>query len=582
MREKVLTGYPSIDKPWLKYYPAGAAGYVTSAENQSIYEYLHNVCQNHLNYVAIEYFGREITYQQLLDDIGKTARSLVALGVKCGDYVTLCLPNIPEIVYFIYALNSIGATACLIDPRTNAENILHRVNESRSRLLVAVTDIIPAKIDPIADQLCCERIVDVSPAYSAKSPIVKIAYFLKGAHYKSDKYIRLQAFFNDSAVVTTPKGKNPAIMLYTSGTTGDSKGIMLSNENIIAAYKMIQFGATQTTHNAVFLGAIPFFSAYGAVTGMNNALCSGWKIVMIPKYHPKDFGKLLLAHNSECAIGVPRFWEDFATNNEAVDLSGLINPVCGGDRISPPALERVNRYLSSKGGSRLKVGYGASEFGGGIVITTDNGPYEAGSTGEILPGVIGMVIDPDTGEELPYDVDGELCFHSPTMMLGYFNNTEETEKITVRKDSIKFYRTGDKGHISPNGTVYVIDRYKRIVIRPDGHTVNVSPIENVIISHEGVHACAVVGISLDSKAGVIPTAFIVTEKAEQDFDALVHEVDDLCLTKLPERDKAHAYVQIDALPYTPMGKVDYRKLTDNRFDKLACIITDDTFFDHKH
>lgn len=578
MTNQRLTGYPSIDKPWLKYYPADAADYVTADEHQSIYQYLRNSCQQHPDYIAIEYFGHRITYQQLLECIDKTASSLVALGITEGDYVTVCLPNLPEIVFFIYALNSIGATACLIDPRTNSENILHRANESQSKLLIAVTDIIPAKIDPIADQLIAEKIIDVSPAYSAKSLAVKAAYSLKRRHYKSSKYISQKAFLKNQVPACHPRhSQSSAIMLYTSGTTGDSKGIMLSDENMIAAHKLIHFGATQTEHNAIFLGVIPFFSAYGAVTGMNNSLCSGWKIVMIPKYDPKDFGKLLLAHNAECVIGVPRFWEDFAASNKAVSLCHLINSVCGGDRIAPPALDRVNQYLSARGGSRLKVGYGASEFGGGIVITTDNGPYEEGGTGEILPGVIGMVIDPDTGEELTYNADGELCFHSPSMMLGYFNRESETEEITVYKNGIKFYRTGDKGHISPSGTVHIIDRYKRIVIRPDGHTVNVSPIENVILSHAGVLACAVVGIPLDSKAGVIPTAFIVTEKSEQDFETLIRKIDSLCLEKLPGRDKAQAYVQIDALPYTPMGKVDYRKLASNQFDKLTCIITDYTF-----
>ncbi len=512
MKEK-WTGYPSIDKPWLKYYPEDAADYVNNDEKQSIYEYMCNACKNHMEYIALEYFGCNITYKQLLTHIEKTAKSLLALGIACGDYVTVCLPNIPEIVFFIYALNSIGATACLVDPRTNAENILHHANESRSKLLIAVTDIIPEKIDPIADLLIAEKIIAVSPAYSAKSFLVKAAYLFRHTHYKSNKYLSLEAFYSSNATISENnafhKEENPAIVLYTSGTTGDSKGIMLSNENIIAEHKLSHFGATQTEHNAVFLGVIPFFVAYGAVTGMNNSLCSGWKIVMIPKYRPKDFGKILIAHRAECVIGVPRFWEDFAANNRPVDLSQLINPVCGGDRIAPAALSRVNQYLTSMGGSRLKVGYGASEFGGGIVITADSGPYEEGGTGEILPGVIGLVINPDTGEELPYNEDGELCFHSPSMMVGYFNKEEETEKITVYKDGIKFYRTGDKGHISPNGTVYIIDRYKRIVIRPDGHTVNVSPIENVIMSHESVAACAVVGIPTDGRAGAIPTAFIV-------------------------------------------------------------------------
>lgn len=582
---KEWTGYPSTDKPWLKYYPKDVVGYVNRTENQNAYQYLCNACKNNLDYIALDYFGRDISYLELLEHIEETAKALTAHGIVRGDYITVCLPNIPEIVYFIYAINKIGAVVCLIDPRTNAENILHRANESCSKILITITDIINEKINPIADKLVAEKIVDVSPAYSAKSFFVKAAYTFKQPHYKSNKFMSLKVFYQKGTYVSTGNdtySKNaPAIIIYTSGTTGDSKGIVLTNENLIASRKLSEFGATRINYNAVFLGVIPFFVAYGAVTGMNNSLCSGWKIIMIPKYNPKDFGKMVMKYKVECVIGVPRFWETFAIDNKSADLSKLKNPVCGGDKIAPPALERVNQYLNANGSSRLKVGYGASEFGGGIVITTDYGPYEEGSVGEILPGVIGMVIDPDTGEELGYDKDGELCFHSPSMMCGYFNRDKETDKISVYKDGIKFYRTGDKGHISKNGTVYIIDRYKRIMIRPDGHTVNASPIENVIMSHKSVDSCAVVGIPFDEKTGVIPTAFIVLREEVSSSPKLIQEIDQLCQIKLPARDKTQAYVVVSKLPYTPMGKVDYRNLESNKLSELECTITDYSFLDLK-
>ena len=587
MKTQSLTGYSNLDKPWLKFFENDAEKYVTEKQNISAYQYLYNLNRDNLHYIALTYFGNKITYKDLFRNIETVAKALKAYGICKGDFITLCLPNIPEMVYFIYAIIYIGAIACLIDPRTNSEGILKCANDSKSKLLVVISDIVNSKIDSISDELIAENIVVISPANSAKSILVKAKYkFTKNSHH-TKKYIKYMDFIRQSILFPNVDVCNcfldeTAIIIYTSGTTGNRKGVMISNENIIASHKIIKFGATQLKHNANFLGVIPFFSAYGALTGMNNALCSGWNIILIPKYKPKDFGKLIIQNDIECVIGVPRFWESFANNNKAVDLSKLKNPVSGGDKIAPAALERVNQYLLRNGANRLKVGYGASEFGGGIVITTDNGPYEPESVGEILPGVIGIVIDPDTGKELLYGQDGELCFYSPTMMKGYFEREDETSAITIYKNDIKYYRTGDKGHISKNGTVYIVDRYKRVMMRPDGHTVHASPIENVIASHSMVKACAVVGIPLDESAGVIPTAFIVLSPDHQyKQEDIIREIDFLCKQKLPERDKAHAYVITDHLPYTLMGKINYKELEDNRFNNIDYIVADNTFLTQK-
>lgn len=300
-------------------------------------------------------------------------------------------------------------------------------------------------------------------------------------------------------------------------------------------------------------------------------------MICIPKFKISDFGQLIFKYKTKSVLGVPRFWSELADKNIVTDLSFLENAISGGDKISPYSAEKINEYLEANGGCRLKVGYGASEFGGGIVINSDKDLLKADSVGRILPGVIGMVINPETEEELPYDQDGELCFHSPTMMSGYLHCKEETKQISVYKNDKKYYRTGDKGHISPDGTVYIVDRYKRAMMRPDGHTVHATTIENVIVQHEAVLRCAVAGIALDDKEGVIPTAFVIL-KETYEKDKAIEEIDQMCLQKIAERDKAHVYVVIDELPYTLMGKVDYKKLEENRFSNLDYVVKDFTFF----
>ena len=584
-----MTEYPSLNKPWLKYFNKEADKYVVEDTNQSAYQYILKANKNNLDYIALEYFNTKITYRDLFNNINKIAKSLKAFSISKGDYVTLCLPNIPEIVYFVYALNRIGAVACLIDPRTNSEGILERANNSNSKLVIAVTDILKEKIIPISEQFNAKAIIGISPAnsttiYSAKGIAVKLLYLLKNINKckYSSKFINYKIFLEMGKIWNAEiDGKHtkgvPAIVVYTSGTTGSSKGVMLSNENMISSKRLIEYGVSKVTRNASFLGVIPFFSSYGAFTGMNNSLCSGWKIILIPRFKPEQFGKLLIKHKAVSALGVPRFWSDFAGANLNIDLSFLKNPVCGGDKISPSEVLKINRYLLSHNANRLKIGYGASEFGGGIAITTENGPYDKNSTGEILPGVIGMVIDPDTGKEMKYNESGELCFYSPTMMSGYLNNDKETNNLIIIKDGVKFYRTGDKGFINENGCVFIVGRYKRVMMRPDGHTVHATSIENIIMEHAAVESCAVVGLPLDSGAGVIPTAFIKLNNQIVNSAKIIDEIDELCTRKIPERDKAHAYIIIDTIPYTPMGKVDYRALEKYCFSDADFIVKDRTF-----
>lgn len=457
---------------------------------------------------------------------------------------------------------------------------MRRANESNSKIIIVIRDIISTKINCIADDLKAKVIVDVSPADSADNLALKMKYMFKGK-YVSRKMLQCNNFLKRNKMCEHSKEavlscEVPAMVMYTSGTTGNTKGVTLSNENVISSHKMISFGSSEVNENAAFLGVIPFFSAYGAITGMNNSLCCGWKIVLIPKFKPNQFGELLIKHKPASVLGVPRFWESVEETITNQDLSFLKNPICGGDKISLSSVEKINRYLVAHNANPLKIGYGASEFGGGIVITREDDPYKENCVGKILPGVIGLTIDPETGSELKCNEVGELCFHSPTMMIKYFENDYDTDLITIVKDNVKFYRTGDKGYIDENSNIYVIDRYKRVMMRPDGHTVHTTPIENTILKCPLIKDCAVVGLKMDKGSGVIPTAFIVLKKEKY---YLIKDLHDLCIHNLPERDLPMAYVAVEQIPYTLMGKIDFKKLEEKRIDEVEPFIVDYTFID---
>lgn len=283
--EQKLTGYPSIDKPWLKYYSEDAPEYVNEVCEQSAFHYMESMNAERLEYTALQYFGIKISYKELFRQIALIARALKASGISENDFVSLCMPNIPEMVYFVYALNRIGAVACLIDPRTNAEGILQRVNETKSKMLVVVMDIIPQKISVIAGRLNVISIIGVSPAdsltwESIQSATVKIAYLFK-KHQILSRYVAYKDFMELADLYTedinAPFQKDRlAIIVYTSGTTGTAKGVMITNECMIASKKIIEYGSSYINGNAAFLGVIPFFSAYGAMTGMISIQMPVW------------------------------------------------------------------------------------------------------------------------------------------------------------------------------------------------------------------------------------------------------------------------------------------------------------------
>ena len=190
-----------------------------------------------------------------------------------------------------------------------------------------------------------------------------------------------------------------------------------------------------------------------------------------------------------------------------------------------------------------------------------------------------MVIDRETGKPLKYNEKGEVCVSSKTMMQGYLNNQEETDNITVYDEfGRKYYRSEDEGYIDENGNIYIIGRFKRAMMRPDGHTVHATPIENVIESHEKVDHVVVVGLKKKTEEdGSIITAFISLKDKNANFQNVVEELEEMSFKKLSEREKAMAYVEVPNIKFNNMGKADYKAYQNLKFDDVEAIITDYTF-----
>lgn len=588
-------------------YPKGSYEEIVNNSKQKAFDYMKDRAYNGLEYTALTYFGNKITYEELFRKIEIYAQALKNYGIGKGDVVTLLLPNVPEVVYIKYALNRIGAIPNLIDPRTNPERILIYTNDANSKLMVTSLEIIKSKIEPIKDKINVDNIITVSAANSMifanttnmKEKLMQIFLMYKKLSFRiseevssKGKYIDVASFIKkytkelSTYLDTLYEENEPFAIYYTSGTTGIGKGILQSNESYNAMVEQMTYGADASKYQKgeTFLGCIPFFLSYGSLSGMHNSLCRNWNIQMIPKFDPNEFDLLLRQYQSNNVLGVPRWWETIIRENRVndIDFSFLRRPVTGGGKILPESVKELNNFFKTHGANQtiLKIGYGASEFGGCVSSTLEDfGEYCPETAGLLLLGCLGMVIDHETGEEKEIGEIGELCISSPSMMLGYLNKEAETEKITVfDKFGNKYYRTGDMGYIDEMGNIYIIDRYKRIMIRPDGHSVAASPIEEVIMQNKKVEDCVVVGLRQDGVSSTIPTAFIQLKDNNDDFESAVEEITATSNIRLPERDRALAYVQIDEMRYNLMGKADYRFYEKIPFEESNAIIKDYTFF----
>ena len=572
--EGPLTGHASIDKPWLKYYTEDQI--LTDVPTMSVYQYLHHQNDKYLARPALRYFGRKISFDELFKKIDETAKALKAIGVKEGEVVTISMPNTPEAAYLFYAMSKIGAIANMVDPRTSADGIKKYIEEAHSDKVIIV-DKFYNKVKDLTESGEVKKIIAISPAESL--PIgLNLGY--KAKEYSSaigkpenkiklnDKTINWQDFLalgkNYTGSLDVPYVPNrPLVIEHTGGTTGQPKGVMLSNENINAVVlQSIETGIDmQREHN--WLDIMPTFIAYGVGMGLHLPLSIGMETILIPEFDPLKFDDLLVKNKPIHMVGVPSYWGTIIKSKKLKDLSYMIAPTVGGDAMDTTLEQQANAFLKEHNcKSKIVKGYGMTEVCGGVSGTVDEN-NQIGSVGVPFVKTTIAIFEPDTENELGYNEDGEVCVTGPNTMLGYFENKEATDAILRRHNDGKMWiHTGDVGHITEDGALFIVDRIKRMMIRYDGFKVFPSLIENAICTHPAVEACKVVAIADQNHSqGKLPKAHIVLKDGYQFYqEEVLQEIIELCASKLPEYVQPVDYKFRESLPLTSIGKVDYRAL----------------------
>ncbi len=569
MQSEKLTGYPSIDKPWLKYYTEEAIN--AELPKCTIYEYLYEQNKNHLEDIALNYFGNKISYDKLFDNIEKAAKAFSALGVKEGDIVTVASISTPETIYSFYALNRLGAISNMVDPRTSTEGIKHYIEEVKSKLVISIDVAIPKIKEAIAGTEV-EKVISISPYNSlptVKKVIVNTLGKFKGDTPKLfDDCIAWNEFIKLSATPNYAKYKKDTccVIVHTGGTTGMPKGVMLSNDNINAAALQCDICGTNFKRKDKWLNIMPPFIVYGVGNGLHLPLAIGMEVILIPKFDPKKFDELLIKHKPNHITGVPSHYGNVVNSKKLKEkeLDYLVSPIVGGDSMITTLEETTNDFLISHHCSQAVMkGYGMSEVCAAVSLTSGDNRNPIGSVGVPFTHTIISIFDADTGEELKYGQQGEICMTGPNTMLGYYENEAETKAILkTHKDGKVWVHSGDLGYMTENGEIFIIDRIKRMIVRHDGFKVYPSQIEKVIAHNKAVITCCVVGTDDKSHSqGRLPIAFIVPEENINN-EIAKKELFELCKAELPEYAQPIDFIFIDKLPLTPIGKVDYRKLEE--------------------
>lgn len=559
--------YASQAKPWLGSYDPKF--WDMPVPECTAFEYVCRQNKGHLSDIALSYYGNQITYAALFVQVKKTAAALRAAGVRKGDIITAVSVMTPELIYLFYAVDMVGATLNLVDPRYSPDGIHEYIEEAQSKMLISLS-VCYDKCHQAVRRTTVEKILLLSPADSLKGPM-KLAYMAANPdrnRYASNviPWKQFMAAGKDASTASEPfDPKHSCVMVHTGGTTGSPKGVMLGDTAFNAIAQQFSAFEALFSRQQRLLNVMPPFIAYGYACGVHLPLSLGLTVVIVPNLDPAELGKLILKHKPSHMFGVPSHYQVLAADPRMKnkDLSFVLNLACGGDAISVGAERSVNDFLIGHGAPYgLAKGYGMTEVCS--AATAAAGIYnKPGSVGRPLPSTVVSIFEPGTEKELPIGERGEICISGPSMMQCYYNKPDETAFV-MRKhaDGRVWVHSGDIGYMDEEGYVFLDSRIKRMIIRHDGFKIFPSMIENVLSTHPAVANCSVVGcVDKDHVQGRLPLAYIVLNKdCQKKKRQIIRELRAMCADELPEYILPVAYKFIDQLPLTPVGKVDYLEL----------------------
>ncbi len=524
------------------------------------------------NAIAYDFQGKLTTYTQFIALIEKAAKGLMAQGIEKGDRVTICMPNTPQGVICLYALNRIGAIANMVHPLSAEKNITFYLDFSHSKMILTM-DMFYEKVKKAVSEAQSETKIIVARIQDELPTPLNIIYrFAKNSKNMKFPDRECDILWTDMVKsgndITLPpieyNENETAVILYSGGTSGNQKGICLTDKNFNALGMQIsEICGVNLNDKCKFLSVMPIFHGFGLGIGIHTILENGARCILVPQFTIDSYAKTVIKKKPNFIAGVPTLYQAlFETDKfDGQDLSFLVGVFSGGDALSPELKKRADKFLKDHNANiQIREGYGLTECVTASCVT----PFDKAKVGSIglpLRDMQYKIVEPGRFNEKTIGEDGEIILTGPTLMLRYLDNEEETaQTVKTDEDGTRWLFTGDMGYMDEEGFVYFKQRIKRMIVT-SGYNVYPSHVEDIIDKCPDVNYCCVIGVHDPYKQQKI-RAYVVLNDGVEATDEEKQKIKDFCKPYLDRYEWPKEIEFRDALPKTLVGKVAYHTLEE--------------------
>ena len=520
--------------------------------------------------IALDFMGKSTTYRQLAAQIRLCAQALQAMGLQEGDKVTIAMPNCPQAICMFYGVNLAGGIANMIHPLSAQKEIEFYLNESESVIAITLDQFYP-KFAAIRENTGLKHLI-IARIADALPPLTKVGYALtegrKIPALPQNAPVLLWKDFlrlgKSHTLHHIPRSStDPAVILYSGGTTGTTKGIVLTNRNFNALAQQVVAANNMFRPGDKMLAAMPIFHGFGLGVCIHTMLFNGGRCILVPRFTPKSYAKDLVKHRCNFIAGVPTLYEALLRlpTMDGKDLSCLKGVFSGGDSLSIELKKKFDKFLAEHNATiQVREGYGTTETVTACCLTPAHMNKE-GSIGLPFPDTYIKIVEPGTDRELPYGEEGEILLAGPTVMKEYLHHPAETaQTLRTHADGHIWVYTGDLGVMDEQGFVYFKGRAKRMIVS-SGYNIYPAQLENILDAHEYVQMSCVIGIPDPYKIQRVK-AFIQLVPGLEPSDAVKEAIMAHCRQHIAKYALPSDISFRTEMPKTLVGKVAYRVLEE--------------------
>ena len=556
-----------------KVCPAGPRRHLEYPE-ETMYGMLRRIAEQYPSAPAYEFYGNRTSYRRFLEKIDRTARAFYAAGIRKGDRVTICLPNIPQGIDCFYALSRIGAVANMIHPLSAYSEIIFYLNISESKYILTAdmfyeTVLAACEAADHEVQILVTRMQDelnplLAAAYTARKGKDYLKYPLKGKGTLWKQFLK-RGDHGPEAPEACYEKERTAVILYSGGTTGTPKGICLSDMNFNAlAIQVREAIQEEFRPGLTILSCMPIFHGFGLGINIHTAIIHGVCCILMPVFDKKSYASMLIKKRPNFIAGVPTIFEALMHLPEldGKSLEFLLGMFCGGDSLSAELKKKIDTFLAEHGAAiQVREGYGLTECVTASCLTPRD-THRENSIGLPFPDTDYCILKQGTDEEVPRGTEGEIALTGPTVMLGYLNEPDETANVLrLMPDGRIWLLTGDLGKMDEEGYVYFHQRIKRVIIT-NGYNVYPGQIENVIDSCPDVSCSCVIGVKDPRRMQRVRAYVVLRDGVRKTEDTVREEIMNALRRHVAQYALPREIFFRDKLPRTLVGKVAYRILEE--------------------